>query len=49
MQPGRRIATLYANDESLIPAARAYLDQAIGFSAQPVEPLPLFYDVIYGA
>jgi pyrimidine-nucleoside phosphorylase len=43
---GQPLATIYANDAAKIAACRAHLDAAFAFSAQPVEPLPLFYDVI---
>jgi len=45
---GAPLVTIYANDESKLPACRAYLERAVGYSNSPVEPLPLFYDTIYG-
>ncbi len=47
VKAGALLATIYANDESKIPVARAYLDHGFTISDQPVEPLPLFYQVLY--
>lgn len=47
VEAGATLATIYANDEAKIPVARAYLDHGFRLSDQPVEPLPLFYQVIY--
>lgn len=46
VEAGAPLVTIYANDEAKIPACKAHLDQALAFSASPVKPLPLFYDVI---
>lgn len=43
---GDALVTLYASDERKLQAAVSSLDQAFAFSAEPVEALPLFYDVI---
>ncbi len=43
---GQELATIYANDLARIPACRAELDQVFTYSESPVEPLPLFYDVL---
>lgn len=48
MTAGAPLATIYANDESKIAACRAHLNAAFTFRDAPVEPLPLFYDVIMG-
>lgn len=48
VQTGTPMMTIYANDETKAEAARHHLEQAVTFSNQPVEPLPLFYDVIRG-
>jgi len=47
VEAGAPLVTIYANDEAKIPAARAYLNHALRVSDQQVEPLPLFYDVLY--
>jgi pyrimidine-nucleoside phosphorylase len=46
---GDKLVTIYANDEAKIPLCKEYLNQAFDFSAEAVQPLPLFYDVIYPA
>lgn len=48
IQAGAKLATIYANDAAKMAAAREHIEQAITFSDSPVDPLPLFYDVIYG-
>jgi pyrimidine-nucleoside phosphorylase len=45
---GAPLVTIYANDETKIEACMTHLQQAIAYSETPVEPLPLFYDTIYG-
>lgn len=45
---GTPLATLHANSEARLQLARARVERAFSFSAQPVQPLPLFYGVIYG-
>lgn len=48
VQAGDTLATIYANDADRLAACEAHLQAALKISNQPVEPLPLFYDVIYG-
>jgi pyrimidine-nucleoside phosphorylase len=48
VQAGASLITIYANDESKLPACRAHLERAVIYSDSPVDPLPLFYDTIYG-
>jgi hypothetical protein len=38
--------TIHANDQDKAVAAEARLRSAIQFSAEPVQPLPLFYGVV---
>jgi pyrimidine-nucleoside phosphorylase len=40
------LITLHANQKPALEEARHHLAQAIGWSDSPVEPLPLFYDVV---
>ena len=47
VEAGDPLATIYSNDAAKIPAARAYLQHALRVSNQTVEPLPLFYQVLY--
>ncbi len=49
VEAGAPLATIYANDSRKIPAALSFLNAAIVVGEQTVEPLPLLYDVIYGA
>jgi pyrimidine-nucleoside phosphorylase len=49
VEAGAPLVTIYANDSDKVPAALNFLRSAIVVGEQPVEPLPLFYDVIYGA
>ncbi|MEO8395787.1 MAG: pyrimidine-nucleoside phosphorylase, partial [Chloroflexota bacterium] len=46
VEQGKSLVTIYANDAGKIAACRARLQTAFTFSDQPVEPLPLFYDVL---
>lgn len=46
VEAGQTLATIYANDRAKIAACIAHLDAAFGFSDQPVERLPLFYDTL---
>ena len=46
VEQGKPLVTIYANDAGKIAACRARLQSAFTFSNQPVEPLPLFYDVL---
>jgi pyrimidine-nucleoside phosphorylase len=43
---GDTIATLYANDEAKLQRSISHIHQAIEISPEPVEPLPLFHDII---
>ena len=45
---GDPAVTIYANDETRLAACREAVTAAFAYSAEPVEPLPLFYDTIYG-
>ncbi len=47
-EAGAKLATIYANDAVKIATAREHIVQAIKFTDAPVDPLPLFYDVIDG-
>ena len=46
---GDRMMTVHANDEGRMQAALKLLEEAVEYSAEPVERLPLFYGVIDGA
>lgn len=48
IQAGAPLLTIHANDEAKLETCRAKADETISFSETPVEPLPLFYDTIYG-
>lgn len=48
VKAGDVLFTLLANEEKRLDAARQTLRNAVTFSADPVEPLPLFYDTIEG-
>jgi pyrimidine-nucleoside phosphorylase len=43
---GEPLFTIYANREIGLPEARRYLQDAVEFSEERVEPLPLFYEVV---
>jgi pyrimidine-nucleoside phosphorylase len=45
VQAGQTIATIHANDAQRLQACMARLDKAFAYSADPVERLPLFYEV----
>jgi pyrimidine-nucleoside phosphorylase len=47
VEKGQAIFIIHANDESRLTAAREQLLTALGWSDIPVEPLPLFYEVIW--
>lgn len=49
VEAGQRVATLYGNDAGKMDAAQSRLVKAITYRDTPVEPLPLFYQVIYSA
>jgi pyrimidine-nucleoside phosphorylase len=46
VERGQPLFTLYANQKQSLEEARLHLVQAIEWSESPVEPLPLFYDVV---
>ena len=46
IERGQPLFTLYANQKLALEEARRHLAQAIEWSESPVEPLPLFYDVV---
>jgi pyrimidine-nucleoside phosphorylase len=48
IESGMPLATIYANDVAKAEGCKARLDRALALRESPVEPLPLFYDVIYG-
>lgn len=43
---GEAVLTIHANSEDRLNEARTRLEQAIEIPADPVEPLPIFYDVV---
>lgn len=45
---GTQLFSVYANNEAKMEAAKKLLAEAIQYSDTPVEPLPLFYDVVMG-
>jgi pyrimidine-nucleoside phosphorylase len=45
---GEAIARIHANSESQLEEARRFVNGAVLYSAEVVEPLPLFYGVIDG-
>jgi pyrimidine-nucleoside phosphorylase len=49
VKEGAPLITLYANDADKIPAAQYHLQQAVWYSDAPIDPLPLFYDTLYGS
>ncbi len=48
VQAGAPLATIHASDEARLQSARSLVEDAIRLDSAPVDPLPLFYDVIYG-
>jgi pyrimidine-nucleoside phosphorylase len=46
VEEGDLLATVYANDEGKLASSLTQLEQAFTYSETPVNPLPLFYDVI---
>jgi pyrimidine-nucleoside phosphorylase len=46
IESGEPLFTLYANQKAALEDARWHLAEAIEWSENPVEPLPLFYDVV---
>jgi pyrimidine-nucleoside phosphorylase len=45
---GEKLAIVHTNDDTKTPDAIDYLKSAFTFSADPTDPLPLFYDVLFG-
>ena len=45
---GVPLVTVHANDEAKLERCRALVREAVNYSSSPVEPLPLFYDTLYG-
>jgi pyrimidine-nucleoside phosphorylase len=48
VQAGNPVATIHANDLAKVGDAALHLERALELSIDPVEPLPLFYDVFEG-
>lgn len=48
VRAGDPLLTWHANDAARLARCKALLAEALEISAQPVKPLPLFYDVLYG-
>ncbi|MDX1991549.1 MAG: thymidine phosphorylase [bacterium] len=48
VKAGDRLLTIHANDAHKLERSRQLVTQAIAYSASAVEPLPLFYDTLYG-
>ena len=48
VETGGPLVSIHANDAAKLERCRALIDEAIDYSDMPVEPLPLFYDTIYG-
>jgi pyrimidine-nucleoside phosphorylase len=46
LERGQPVFTLYGNRKPALEEARWHLSQAVEWSDSPVEPLPLFYDVV---
>ena len=46
IESGQPLFTLYANQKTALEDARWHLAEAIEWRSKPVEPLPLFYDVV---
>lgn len=49
VQEGDTLAVIHARTQAQLEEAHQYLRSAISFSPSPVDPLPLFYDVIRGS
>jgi pyrimidine-nucleoside phosphorylase len=45
---GDVLFTIHANHQSKLHASKAHLARAVNYSDLPLDPLPLFYDTIYG-
>jgi pyrimidine-nucleoside phosphorylase len=48
VKEGAPLMTIFANDANRILPAKQHLLEAVWYSDSPVEPLPLFYDTLYG-
>ncbi|MBC7870414.1 MAG: pyrimidine-nucleoside phosphorylase, partial [Chitinophagaceae bacterium] len=48
VEAGAPLVTIHANDAGKMPACRTLIEQALAYSDSPVDPLPLFYNTIYG-
>lgn len=48
VKKGDAIITWHANNEAKLANCRVLVPQSIALSDAPVEPLPLFYDVMFG-
>ncbi len=48
VEAGQTLVTVYANDEKKVPGCLSQLEEAIEVGEQPADPLPLFYDTLYG-
>lgn len=48
VEAGQTLVTVYANDEKKVPGCLSRLAEAIEVGEQPIDPLPLFYDTLYG-
>ncbi len=46
IEAGQPVFTIHANDETRLEAARQTLIEALAWSDEPVDPLPLFYGVL---
>jgi pyrimidine-nucleoside phosphorylase len=46
LEAGEPVCTIYANQEGVLAEARQRLDKALAYRDEPVDPLPLFYDVV---
>ncbi|NWF68699.1 MAG: thymidine phosphorylase [Chloroflexi bacterium] len=49
VKEGAPLITIFVNDPERLKRAQFHLQQAVWYSDTPVEPLPLFYDTIYGS
>jgi pyrimidine-nucleoside phosphorylase len=49
VEQGQPLLTLYANDPARLERSKAYFDGAFAFSQEAVDPLPLFYETIFGS
>ena len=48
IEAGAPLVTIHANHEARLERSRTLIREAIKLSDSPVEPLPLFYDTLYG-